>query len=102
MRPHSSIMLAGPDRAPSRAMLYPTGFKSGDFNNLPILIDTTSGFTWPWQWYLREFEDVYWADFSNFNSPKENGSTFEKNAEIKALFGFNTVSYTHLTLPPKA
>lgn len=42
--------------------------KSGDFNNLPILIDTTSGFTWPWQWYLREFEDVYWADFSNFNS----------------------------------
>tara|TARA_Y100001970_G_C14245195_1_gene867625 strand:- start:3356 stop:3955 length:600 start_codon:yes stop_codon:yes gene_type:complete len=29
------------------------------------------------------------ADFSNFNSPKENGSTFEKNAEIKALFGFN-------------
>jgi len=29
------------------------------------------------------------ADFSNFNSPKESGTTFEKNAEIKALFGFN-------------
>ena len=42
--------------------------KSGDFENLPILIDTTSGYTWPWQWYLREFKNVHWADFSNFNS----------------------------------
>ena len=24
-------MLDGPDRAPARAMLYPTGFKTGDF-----------------------------------------------------------------------
>src|SRR6185503_847553 len=31
MRAHSSIVLDGPDRAPSRAMLYPVGFKQEDF-----------------------------------------------------------------------
>ena len=36
MRPHSAIMLDGPDRAPSRAMLYPTGFKKADFKK-PII-----------------------------------------------------------------
>jgi dihydroxy-acid dehydratase len=30
-RPHSAVVLDGPDRAPSRAMLYPVGFASGDF-----------------------------------------------------------------------
>ncbi len=50
--------------------------KSGDFEKLPILIDTTSGFTWPWQWYLREFENVYWTDFSNYNS---DNSSYHKS-----------------------
>ena len=36
LRPHSAVMLDGPDRAPSRAMLYPTGFKTGDFGK-PIV-----------------------------------------------------------------
>ena len=36
LRPHSAIMLDGPDRAPSRAMLYPTGFKTDDFKK-PII-----------------------------------------------------------------
>ena len=36
LRPHSAVMLDGPDRAPSRAMLYPTGFKTGDFDK-PIV-----------------------------------------------------------------
>ena len=31
LRPHSSILLDGPERAPSRAMLYPVGFKPADF-----------------------------------------------------------------------
>ena len=34
-------MLDGPDRAPSRAMLYPTGFKSKDFNKPVIGIAST-------------------------------------------------------------
>jgi len=41
LRPHSAIMLDGPDRAPARAMLYPTGFKSGDFQKPIIGIAST-------------------------------------------------------------
>ena len=41
LRPHSSIMLDGPDRAPARAMLYPTGFKTGDFQKPVIGIAST-------------------------------------------------------------
>jgi dihydroxy-acid dehydratase len=41
LRPHSSIMLDGPDRAPSRAMLYPTGFKARDFDKPVIGIAST-------------------------------------------------------------
>src|SRR6476661_3983611 len=36
MRPHSSIVVDGPDRAPARAMLYPVGFKAEDFSK-PIV-----------------------------------------------------------------
>jgi dihydroxy-acid dehydratase len=41
LRPHSSIMLDGPDRAPARAMLYPTGFKTSDFQKPVIGIAST-------------------------------------------------------------
>jgi len=41
LRPHSAIMLDGPDRAPARAMLYPTGFKTGDFQKPIIGIAST-------------------------------------------------------------
>ena len=41
LRPHSAIMLDGPDRAPSRAMLYPTGFKAGDFEKPVIGVAST-------------------------------------------------------------
>src|SRR3954463_11167325 len=36
LRPHSRIVLDGPERAPSRAMLYPVGFKQEDFSK-PIV-----------------------------------------------------------------
>jgi len=41
IRPHSSIVLDGPDRAPSRAMLYPVGFKSEDFQKPIVGIAST-------------------------------------------------------------
>ena len=36
LRPHSSILLDGPERAPARAMLYPVGFERDDFSK-PII-----------------------------------------------------------------
>src|ERR1700710_2784281 len=41
LRPHSSILLDGPDRAAARAMLYPVGFKEEDFSKPIIGIAST-------------------------------------------------------------
>src|SRR6202167_3566212 len=41
MRAHSSVVLDGPERAPSRAMLYPVGFKPEDFTKPIIGIAST-------------------------------------------------------------
>jgi dihydroxy-acid dehydratase len=40
-RPFSSLMLDGPDRAPSRAMLYAVGFEKADFAKPQIGIAST-------------------------------------------------------------
>src|SRR5947199_8758765 len=40
-RPHSSIVLDGPERAPSRAMLYPVGFQPEDVSKPIIGIAST-------------------------------------------------------------
>jgi len=40
-RPFSSLMLDGPDRAPSRAMLYAVGFKKEDFSKPQIGVAST-------------------------------------------------------------
>ena len=40
-RPHSSVVLDGPERAPSRAMLYPVGFKQEDFSKPLVGIAST-------------------------------------------------------------
>ncbi len=41
LRPYSSAVLDGPERAPSRAMLYPVGFKPEDFKKPLIGIAST-------------------------------------------------------------
>jgi dihydroxy-acid dehydratase len=41
VRPHSSIVLDGPERAPARAMLYAVGFKEEDFKKPLIGIAST-------------------------------------------------------------
>src|SRR5438094_6077780 len=41
LRPHSSGVLDGPERAPSRAMLYPIGFKREDFSKPLVGIAST-------------------------------------------------------------
>ncbi len=49
LRPFSSIppWRDGPDRAPSRAMLYPVGFKEADFKKAVIGISSTWGMVTP-------------------------------------------------------
>jgi len=41
LRPHSSLVLDGPERAPARAMLYAVGFKAEDFHKPLVGIAST-------------------------------------------------------------
>src|SRR5437016_732110 len=47
MRPYSSVVLDGPERAAARSMLYPIGFTSADFQKPLIGIASTWGHTTP-------------------------------------------------------
>ncbi len=53
-RPHSSIVLDGPHRAPSRAMLYPVGFKTEDFTKPVIGVASTWSMVTPCNMHLDQ------------------------------------------------
>jgi len=38
---------------------------SGKGYDLPIAVDSTDSFAWPWAWYLRDYKAVSYIDFSN-------------------------------------
>src|SRR5256714_7741961 len=54
LRPHSSIVLDGPERAPSRAMLYPVGFKPEDFSKPLIGIASTWSMVTPCNMHIDQ------------------------------------------------
>ena len=54
LRPHSSIVLDGESRAPSRAMLYPVGFKESDFAKSQIGIASTWSMVTPCNMHIDQ------------------------------------------------
>src|SRR5215468_1556559 len=54
LRPHSSIVLDGPERAPSRAMLYPVGFKPEDFSKPLVGIASTWSMVTPCNMHIDQ------------------------------------------------
>jgi len=52
LRPHSSIVVDGPERAPAHAMLYPVGFKPEDFSKPIIGIASTWSMVTPCNMHL--------------------------------------------------
>src|SRR2546423_6558328 len=54
LRPHSSIVLDGPERAPSRAMLYPVGFKTEDFSKPIIGVASTWSMVTPCNMHIDQ------------------------------------------------
>ena len=38
---------------------------TGKGYELPIAVDSTDSFAWPWAWYLRDYKAVTYADFTN-------------------------------------
>src|SRR5213075_1751414 len=54
LRRHSSIVLDGPERAPSRAMLYPIGFKREDFSKPIVGIASTWSMVTPCNMHIDQ------------------------------------------------
>ena len=54
LRPHSSILVDGPERAAARAMLYPVGFKSEDFSKPIVGIASTWGMVTPCNMHIDQ------------------------------------------------
>ncbi len=57
-RPYSSIIVDGVEQAPSRAMLYPTGFKREDFNKPQIGIASTWSMVTPCNMHINELAEA--------------------------------------------
>lgn len=57
-RPYSSIVVDGIEQAPSRAMLYPTGFKPEDFAKPQIGIASTWSMVTPCNMHINELADA--------------------------------------------
>src|SRR5467141_2004168 len=53
-RPHSSLVVDGPERAPSRAMLYPVGFTREDFSKPIVGIASTWSMVTPCNMHLDQ------------------------------------------------
>src|SRR5260370_30530225 len=58
LRPHSSLVLDGPDRAHSRAMLYPVGFKPEDFSKPVIGIASSWSMVTPCNMHLDQLARI--------------------------------------------
>ncbi|MCI0439666.1 MAG: hypothetical protein L0177_11120, partial [Chloroflexi bacterium] len=39
--------------------------------SLPIFVDDTSGFTWPWAWYLRHYDGVSYTPYRSGSTPTQ-------------------------------
>ena len=50
------------------------GDLTGDRNKIRLSIDSADGFTWPWAWYLRGYDNVTYPDQSENVSPPGDGT----------------------------
>lgn len=50
------------------------GRVTGDRERIKVSIDSTSGFTWPWAWYLRNYTDVSYPDYGQPNAAPAAGT----------------------------
>src|SRR5262249_7777413 len=46
--------------------------ESGKGKDMKITVDSASGFTWPWAWYLRDYRQVGYIDLSSGQAPLDS------------------------------
>ena len=63
-----------PDIADLAKELETAGSLTGEREAIQISIDTADGFSWPWQWYLRNNTKVTWQDLSQANTAPPEAS----------------------------
>ncbi|MGD9893907.1 MAG: flippase activity-associated protein Agl23, partial [Dehalococcoidia bacterium] len=56
---------------------------SGEGHNLPIMIDTSDAFTWPWAWYLRDYKNVTYVDLTTY--PRQDLANLRRPSVLVAL-----------------
>ena len=65
------------------------GKESGQGKNIPIVIDSADGFTWPWAWYVRDskFKNVTFATIDDGYTPPQGAILFisQQNASKVVL-----------------
>ncbi|MCX6021356.1 MAG: TIGR03663 family protein [Chloroflexi bacterium] len=68
------------------------GRASGLGKELPITVDATDGFTWPWAWYLRDYKRVDFPTLSGGGTP--SGTVLLLNATNERIMGPQLTKYS--------
>jgi predicted membrane-bound mannosyltransferase/streptogramin lyase len=65
--------------------------------NLPLVVDHTDGFSWPWAWYLRDYTSVQYAAVTPDYQPPEGAILLvsRANAVRLQLPGYTQTEYKH-------
>ena len=64
-----------PDIAKLSREIERVGEVTGEEVNVPVTIDDTSGFSWPWAWYLRDYKRVRYQPYRDRDSDEAEDSS---------------------------
>ena len=74
-----------PDVPKIMADIERLSYQTGEGKNLRITVDATSGFTWPWAWYLRDYKNVEYPGLETMSSaPKGSVLLLHVNNKYRA------------------
>ncbi len=70
---------------------------SGLGANLPIIIDNTDSYAWPWAWYLRDYKEVGYANVDDNYVPPANAVLLIHRANASSIDAsvYDAVPYKH-------
>ncbi|HWC30234.1 MAG TPA: flippase activity-associated protein Agl23 [Dehalococcoidia bacterium] len=71
--------------------------ESGLGTNLPIVIDDTDSYAWPWAWYLRDYHEVSYARVNENYEPPPNAVLLIHRSNASFIDGgqYNATPYKH-------
>ena len=70
--------------------------RTGLGSNLPVVVDATDAYTWPWAWYLRDYNDVAYISIGADYKPKEGAVLLvSRTNEAKITGDYSETPYVH-------